>query len=522
MPNVIPAPIPPATATTPGIVSTTTQALGAGQKQFAQPGINIPSIVLPGGAGGFGYGGGLEIGGPFNALQCDGLGFYLQSYGTVNPAEVRSFQTFAIVSGRMEGTIASGEIAVKIGTRRPDANVNATAKLLSLRSGIGGTEIERVFFTNAGNLTMGSGVIGPSTYFGTTQGWVVTNDSIAVIQNGTIFSGLTYGIRVGSTNGIQIDSGLGAGSTDVAVKIGSAVADGSIHASAKLFSVRTGIGGTEVERLALRTGGLTPGFVLEAPGTSASLQMNNSAGTVLVWNSHGLYVSSGVAEVVGFSVPSQLRGSSSIARLVSNLGSVTGDVVTGAGSTTADGSVHANAHLFSVRTGIGGTEVEKFWINKLGPAMSLNSQFAMNGDGGGIFLTYRSGDGMAGFSNGAAAYLGIFPGTGASACSGGFTANGGFVAAAGTTLAVGTTITDLSGTPGAATINAGKGRAALANAATSVVITNSLVDANSVVLIEWEDDPGQRHRVTVAAGSFTVTLSAAAAANVKFRFFVVK
>ena len=208
-----------------------------------------------------------------------------------------------------------------------------------------------------------------------------------------------------------------------------------------------------------------------------------------------------------------------VASLFNTNGTGASDVGVKVGVSTADASVNATAHILSARTGISGVEVEKFWVNKLGPAVPINGQFSLNGDGGGIFLVYRSADGMAGFSNGAAAYLGIFPGTGASGCSGGFTAVGGFT---GPFFSVTGAITDITGTPGTTgTVNAAKGRAAITSASTTFTMTNSTVTANSVVLIEWEDDPGQRHRVVPSAGQFIVTLAAGAAANSKFRFFVV-
>lgn len=82
--------------------------------------------------------------------------------------------------------------------------------------------------------------------------------------------------------------------------------------------------------------------------------------------------------------------------------------------------------------------------------------------------------------------------------------------------------TDSSGTPGAATINKPSGRSAIASGAASVVITNNLVTANSLVSITWEGDHGQtRDWVTRSAGvSFTVNLNAAAAANTAFSWTV--
>lgn len=208
-----------------------------------------------------------------------------------------------------------------------------------------------------------------------------------------------------------------------------------------------------------------------------------------------------------------------VASLFNTNGTGSTDVGVKVGVSMADGSVNATAHMLEVSTGIGGTESKKFWVNKLGLVLPINNRLELNGDAGGIFLTYRSADGMAGFSNGAAAYLGIFPGTGASGCSGGFTSGGGFT---GPAFNVTGAITDITGSPGTTgTINSAKGRATITSASTTFTMTNSVVTANSVVLIEWEDDPGQRHRVVPSAGQFVVTLAAGAAANSKFRFFVV-
>ena len=88
-------------------------------------------------------------------------------------------------------------------------------------------------------------------------------------------------------------------------------------------------------------------------------------------------------------------------------------------------------------------------------------------------------------------------------------------------------IPDASGTPGNATQNAPRGRAAFNNAAgTAVTITNSEVDANSVVMaiLETANDATLTfiRGVAPGAGSFTVTVNAAATGTVIFRWFIVK
>lgn len=92
-----------------------------------------------------------------------------------------------------------------------------------------------------------------------------------------------------------------------------------------------------------------------------------------------------------------------------------------------------------------------------------------------------------------------------------------------TTGAITFASTDTSGTPGAATINKTRGRVAIAAAASSVVVTNSLVTAASTVLVSLggADATATSVRVTPGAGSFTITANAAATAATPCDFFVV-
>lgn len=84
--------------------------------------------------------------------------------------------------------------------------------------------------------------------------------------------------------------------------------------------------------------------------------------------------------------------------------------------------------------------------------------------------------------------------------------------------------TDSSGTPGNVTNNSPSGRAAFAAAGSTVVVTNSLVTANSIVQCTLETADAtltQILRVTPAAGSFTVVGNAAATGTTKFTFQVI-
>jgi hypothetical protein len=87
------------------------------------------------------------------------------------------------------------------------------------------------------------------------------------------------------------------------------------------------------------------------------------------------------------------------------------------------------------------------------------------------------------------------------------------------------TATDSTGTPGNVTNNSPSGRASFAAAASSVVVTNSNVSANSIIqitLLGAADATLDRVvGVTVAAGSFTVIGNAAATAAKGFMFTII-
>jgi len=235
-------------------------------------------------------------------------------------------------------------------------------------------------------------------------------------------------------------------------------------------------------------------------------------------------------------------------------GSGASDVVVKVGTSLADGSTNASAKLLSVRTGLGATEVEKFYVRGDGATVAgaitaqgdlstqgvlgMTQSYALvkdanawvrfemdtNGVGG---LNYYQG----GASDGASAIAHMF--TNMNALSNATAKIASFEAGANNAnekayiTALGTfghpgSIPDASGSPGNATQNGPKGKAAMANAAAAVTITNNQVNVNSIVNIQWEADPGQRHWVTYAAGSFTLNTTSAVAANKTFRWYVVQ
>jgi hypothetical protein len=84
--------------------------------------------------------------------------------------------------------------------------------------------------------------------------------------------------------------------------------------------------------------------------------------------------------------------------------------------------------------------------------------------------------------------------------------------------------TDASGVPGAATINTPRGRVAFAGGASTVVVTNSLVTAASMVIVTLRSIDTALTSVLRAlptAGSFTITANAASTGTLAQADFLV-
>lgn len=87
----------------------------------------------------------------------------------------------------------------------------------------------------------------------------------------------------------------------------------------------------------------------------------------------------------------------------------------------------------------------------------------------------------------------------------------------------GVLLADSSGTPGAQTASTRAGRCSIAAAGTSVVVTNALCTAASVVMaqVATNDATAVIKNVVPAAGSFTITLNAAATATTNINWHIV-
>lgn len=242
----------------------------------------------------------------------------------------------------------------------------------------------------------------------------------------TAYSGNWYAQRCGSTV-----SPLGAGAADIVRKLGSSVADGSVDVDAKLVSVRTGIGATETEHFHITKRGafygtgsptaganagknlfavgsgansfefskgasdITPSFTVRnasggatsfGAGTSASILAYDDTQPFVFYRSPRSAFTNGTVGTGGTTILSIgttgvieavqsgcFQGAASQVSLRSAAGAGASDVVARIGSSTANASIHATAKLLSVRTGLGGSEVEKLAVGSSGRIDQLGS-----------------------------------------------------------------------------------------------------------------------------------------------------
>lgn len=192
----------------------------------------------------------------------------------------------------------SSDVCTKIGTTIANTSVHATAKIFSIDTGIGGTEVEQASMTKAGvlNLLGGLTLSGYANSLISCSGsWidigialpVRTTSYFASSATGTSFYASGNG-AFGALNTAKLWSETAAGASDIATKFGTYIADGSVDAATKLASFRTGLGGTEVEKLFIIKDGTIEnttngaGIVLKSPdGTRYRVTVANG-GTVAV------------------------------------------------------------------------------------------------------------------------------------------------------------------------------------------------------------------------------------------------
>jgi hypothetical protein len=347
-------------------------------------------------------------------------------------------------------------------------------------------------------------------------------------------------IQVHGTNSISIQNGLGGGTTtDRAISIGAGSATGVVSISLGGTNGVTGTGGVAIGYTAQST----TGIAISANATAAISTLN---GVAIGGNTNA---AGGVAIGAG----STTSSSGAIAAGLSALASSTNATSVGNGTTASGinsmalGDRASATHADAIAAGL---------FSKTSAANELVIGGFQAGGGVGIYNVYFGSGPKADqttTTGGESFTINGSGGNGSNQNGGNITIAGGKGTGTGTggdiilsTSVTGTTGSTLQsvterlrltqagslvlqatntagGTTGAQTINKPSGTVNFAAAATTLVVTNSLVTASSIVMvvIRTNDATATIKNVVPAAGSFTITLGAAATAETSVGFFVI-
>ncbi len=268
MSSINPGPIGPATTTRRGTMSAADKV-----KVNALTGTNTGDVTVASPAGWLSLvGQALTF-----ALVSAGAGVAgVIDFGAQVIAGVKTFTSAIIASAGVQlaslwnanGTGAS-DVGVKIGVSTADASVNTDAKLASFRTGVGGVEVEKSFVYKDGTMVVdvGGNAIGFGKFIYARSGGFLFDSGSGILG---LFSGAQARLWTSLASGASgaaasfeateflatagagipgvLRSAQGAAAADIAVKVGTSIADASVNATAKMLSVRTGLNGTEVEK----------------------------------------------------------------------------------------------------------------------------------------------------------------------------------------------------------------------------------------------------------------------------------
>ena len=170
---------------------------------------------------------------------------------------------------------------------------------------------------------------------------------------------------VGTTlNGqyLTLQASSGSSSMDVVTRMGTTLAESSVHANAKLWSIGTGIGGTYTEHAYLDK---SNNFQVGTYGANGYLQTNGLSNCILGYG-YSFAKFDGNAALNGGYGSAYVYAGSTFLKIYSNIGTSASDVACKIGSYVADASFNALAKIASFCTGIDGTEVESIYFKKGG------------------------------------------------------------------------------------------------------------------------------------------------------------
>lgn len=233
----------------------------------------------------------------------------------------------------------------------------ATAERRGTMSATDKAKLDAIAGTNTGNVTVSSpagwlSLAGQALTFAL----VAASDTVAgVVSLGAqIFAGAkTFTSAIIASAGIQLASlwnTNGTGSTDVGVKVGVSTQDGLVNANAKILSVRTGIGGTEVEKAYLLKSGAFTAAAMNASDASSAGGVQ-FAGTAVLWESGSTLVLRARGSAANYDsttpaiwlVPSGAVDATDLILSVATSAGVARFTVNGQGDTVAQGTSQLNA-----------------------------------------------------------------------------------------------------------------------------------------------------------------------------------
>lgn len=203
-----------------GLIASAGVTINAALTVAKPPVVNEPSVYLPApvSSGGYGLAGAMLWSTTNSYLHHSTTALSLNAYAV--PLKLTAaFSTVEVAGGN--GTGAS-DVGVKVGVSTADASVNATAKIASFRTGIGGTEVEKLYVDKNGTMFGGGGV--SSFLLGPTQ-VAFTGPALNAYVTGTALLG----------------SVAGGSATDVSTRVGTGRTDASTDPSATLLDIATNV-----------------------------------------------------------------------------------------------------------------------------------------------------------------------------------------------------------------------------------------------------------------------------------------
>ncbi len=392
-------------------------------------------------------------------------------------------------------------VATSIGIGTTITSATAGSVFFAGASGVLEQDNANLFWDDTNN-RLGIGTASPAVpldLVGTQRITSAANNALVVGANGATNPAFTVNCSIASANtGLEVAAGTNTGSNTTIVTMTTSSSSGSLQIGAK------GTGGTF-----LLVGGA--GIVLRPNGTNNRLNVGN---TNYIFTAGQITSGAGATFSYVGAANTGLTASAEYNQIYYNLGQ-TNQHATGAITLQRDFRITPMTHSAvgaSTITDAAGFSVDS--APSAGTNVTITNSSAIYSAGGAVAAGVTNSYGLNITANTGATnnYCTRYAGTAGEIFR---VRTDGQVAFLATNTAGGTT--------GAQTINHPSGTVNFAAAATSLVVTNSLVTASSIIfaVVRTNDTTATIKNVVPAAGSFTINLGAAATAETSVGFFVI-